>query len=56
MGISEEVLTATWHHFDRVGFCGKAVCLGCLSVFLMVWDSGPKFHWDSVNNTPCGFR
>lgn len=30
-GISE-VLTDTWHHLSWVGFCFKAVCLGCLLV------------------------
>lgn len=28
VGISEDVLTATWHDFSRVVFCFKATCLG----------------------------
>lgn len=56
VGISGEELTATWPHFSWVGFCFKTMCLGCLKVFLMVWEAlrfrTLKFPWVSVNNKP----
>lgn len=43
-------------HFSWVGFCFKTMCLGCLKVFLMVWEAlrfrTLKFPWVSVNNKP----